>query len=49
MAFSKIKASLRKAAVSTPPELWDAILDAIDNVTPSDSRAFFVAAGYDPE
>ncbi|CAO3379819.1 Mobile element protein [Azospirillum argentinense] len=49
MAFSKIKANLRKAAARTLPELWDAIRNAIDNVTPTDSRAFFTAAGYEPE
>lgn len=40
-AFSKIKAHLRKAAARTLPELWEAIRNAIDNVTPSDSRALF--------
>lgn len=49
MAFSKGKAHLRKAAARTLPELWKAIRDAIDNVTPTDSRAFFTAAGYEPE
>ncbi len=49
MAFSKIKANLRKTAARTLPELWEAIRDAIDNVTPTDSRAFFTAAGYEPE
>ncbi|WP_376965049.1 transposase [Azospirillum sp. A26] len=44
MAFSKIKANLRKAAARTLPEPWEAIRDAIDNVTPTDSRAFFIAA-----
>jgi hypothetical protein len=49
MVFSKIKTHLRKAAARTLPELWEAIRDSIDNVTPSDSRAFFTAAGYEPE
>jgi transposase len=49
MAFSKIKAYLRKAAARTLPDLWDAIRDAIDAITPSDCRAFFTAAGYEPE
>ena len=44
MAFSKIMTQL-KIAAKMLPELWD----AIDNVTPSDSRAFFAAAGYEPE
>lgn len=38
-----------EAAARTLPELWDAIRDAIGSVTPSDSRAFFTAAGYKPE
>ncbi|MFG1464568.1 IS630 family transposase [Xanthobacter sp. DSM 24535] len=49
MAFSKMKASLRKAAARTLPSLWDAIRDAIDAVTPNDARSFFTACGYEPE
>lgn len=49
MAFSKIKALLKKAAARTLTDLWDAIRDAIDAVTPSDCRGFFTAAGYEPE
>lgn len=49
MAFSKIKALLRKAAARTVTSLWDAIRDAIDAVTPDDCRGFFTAAGYEPE
>ncbi len=49
MAFSKIKTHLRKAAARTLPDLWDAIRDAIDAITPADCRAFFTAAGYEPE
>lgn len=49
MAFSKIKAFLRKAAARSVTELWDAIRDAIDAVTPRDCRGFFTAAGYEPE
>jgi transposase len=48
MAFSRIKAHLRKAAARKLPDLWDAIRDAIDAITPSDCRAFFTAAGYEP-
>jgi hypothetical protein len=29
--------------------LWDAIRDAIDAITPGDCRAFLTAAGYEPE
>jgi transposase len=49
LAFSKIKAHLRKAAARSLPDLWDAIRNAIDAVTLSDCRAFFTAAGYEPE
>lgn len=49
MAFSKIKALLKKAAARTVTDLWDAIRDAIDAVTPEDSKGFFTAAGYEPD
>jgi len=49
LAFSKMKAILRKAAARTLPDLWDAIRGAIDAVTPGDARSFFTACGYEPE
>jgi len=49
MAFSKIKALLKKAAARTVHDLWDAIRNAIDAVTPKDARSFFTACGYEPE
>jgi len=49
MAFSKIKALLKKAAARTVTALWDAIRDAINAVTPNDCRGFFTAAGYEPD
>lgn len=49
MAFSKIKASLKKTAARTVHGLWNAIRDAIDAVTPMDARGFFTACGYEPE
>lgn len=49
MAFSKIKALLKKAAARTVHQLWDAIRNAIDTVTPQDARSFFTACGYEPE
>lgn len=49
MAFSKIKAHLKKAAARTVTDLWIAIRDAIDAVTPSDAAGFFTAAGYEPD
>ena len=47
MAFSKIKAQLRKAAARTPDALWHAIGQAIDRFTPRQIRNYFKAAGYD--
>ena len=49
MAFAKIKALLKTAAARTVHDLWDAIRDAIDTVTPHDARGFFTACGYEPE
>jgi transposase len=49
LAFSKIKALLKKAAARTVVDLWHAIREAIDAVTPADCRSFFSATGYEPE
>lgn len=49
MAFSKIKAALKKTAARTLHGLWDAIRDAVDAVTPTDARGFFTACRYEPE
>jgi transposase len=49
LAFSKIKALLKKAAARTVTDLWDAIRDAIDAVTIQDCRSFFAATGYEPD
>ena len=49
MAFSKIKALLKKAAARSVLALWDAIREAIDAVTPNDARSYFTACGYEPE
>jgi transposase len=48
MAFSKLKALLRKVAELTIPALWDAIGRLIDLVTPAGAANYFAAAGYDP-
>ena len=48
MAFSKLKAILRKAAARTVDALWAAIADALDAFTPSECANYFAAAGYDP-
>ncbi len=47
MAFSKLKATLRKAAARTITELWQAIAAAIDTFTPDECQNYFAAAGYD--
>ena len=49
LAFSKIKAHLKKAAARTVADLWIAIREAIDAVTTQDCRNFFTATGYEPE
>jgi transposase len=49
LAFSKIKALLKKAAARTLQDLWDAIAQAIDAVTPEEARNYFTATGYDHE
>lgn len=49
LAFSKIKALLKKAAARTVHHLWDAIREAIDAVTPQDARSSFTACGYETE
>lgn len=49
LAFSKIKAHLKKAAARTLADLWIAIRDAINAVSPQDCRSFFAATGYEPE
>lgn len=49
MAFSKLKALLRKAAARTITELWDTIADCIDQFTLDECKNYFAAAGYDPD
>jgi len=47
MAVSKLKALLRKAAARTISELWAAIADAIDCISPDECLGYFSHAGYD--
>lgn len=47
MAFSKLKAILRKAAARTVTDLWEAIAGALDAFTQSECQNYFAAAGYD--
>ena len=49
MAFSKLKALLRKAAARSVDDLWQAIADALDAFTPAECTNYFAAAGYDLE
>jgi transposase len=47
MAFSKLKAMLRKAAPRTIPELWRVIGEAIDKFNVRECQNYFDVAGYD--
>ena len=47
MAFSKLKALLRKAAARTIDDLWEAIAQIIETFTPNECVNFFAVAGYD--
>jgi transposase len=49
MAFSKLKALLRKAAERTVAGLWDAIRRLLDVFTPRECANYFAAAGYDAD
>lgn len=49
MAFSKLKALLRKAAARTIDELWDTIAACLSAFTPNECRNYFKASGYEPE
>jgi len=49
MAFSKLKAFLKKTAARTVEDLFDAITQGIDAFTPAECHNYFAAAGYDPE
>jgi transposase len=46
MAFSKLKAGLKKAALRTIDELWKEIGILIDQFTPTECQNYFKAAGY---
>ncbi len=49
MAFSKLKATLRKAAARTIDDLWQAIANSLDDFTHTECQNYFTAAGYEPE
>ena len=44
--WSKVREWLRAAKARTEPTLWDAIAEALRQVTPSDARNGFAACGY---
>lgn len=46
MAYSKLKALLKKAAARSVEALWDAIANALPQITSQDCRGYFNAAGY---
>lgn len=48
MAFSKLKAILKKAACRTIDELWGVIGTAIDTFSPTECQNYFNACGYEP-
>lgn len=47
MAFSKLKAFLKKVAARTKEGLWTAIGDGIDTFTSDECVNYFATAGYD--
>jgi hypothetical protein len=49
MAFSKLKALLRKAAERTMDGLWAAIGRFVDVFTPQECTNYFAVAGYDAD
>ena len=49
MAFSKLKALLRKAAARTVDQLWTVVADCLSAFTPDECANYFKAAGYDPD
>ncbi len=46
MAFSKLKAFLKKAAARTVDDRWNAIAQGIETFTPTECQNYFAAAGY---
>jgi len=49
MAFSKLKALLRKTAARTVDDLWEAVAQSLDAFTPNECANYFAASGYDPD
>ena len=49
MAFSKLKAFLKKTAARTVDDIWDAIANGINTFTPTECQNYFTAAEYHRE
>ena len=49
MAFSKLKAFLKKTAARTVDDIWDATANGINTFTPTECQNYFTAAEYDRE
>jgi transposase len=49
MAFSKLKAFLKKTAARTVDDLCDTIAKGIETFTPTECQNYFAATGYDRE
>jgi transposase len=49
MAFSKLKALLRRVAARTVDQLWSVVADCLSAFTDQECRNYFEAVGYDPE
>lgn len=49
MAFSKLKALIRKVAARTYEDLWRAVGNVCSLFTPDECYNFFVAAGYETD
>lgn len=49
MAFSKLKALLRKAAARSVAQLWSVVADCLNAFSTEECRHYFQAAGYDPD
>ena len=46
IAFSKLKALLRKAAARSVEELWQVVATALDAFTPDECKNYLTACGY---
>ena len=47
-AFSKLKAFLRRTKARTREDLWQALTDALETITPQDALGWFTHCGYFP-